>query len=154
MKRFLIAFALLGFVTFSAQAQSCCSKGKSASADKSEASCSTTEATKAASLDDSIEQRTDANTGKVSFVRRSVNAATGEASFEAVEYCSESKRFINKSPEKADCHADGKASATSGKSKSKKDCCEGGDKGGAGCAKDSKSKASSTSVKLSKTSSN
>ncbi len=135
MKRILFVFALVSFAAFAAQAQSCCSKGtaKSASADKSEAACSD-DAIKAASMDDSIEQRTDANTGKVTFVRRTVDASTGEANYAPVEYCTETKKFINQSPEKASCHGDSKASA------GKAGCC----------SKEGSAKTSSTSVKLSK----
>lgn len=133
MKRILFVFALVSFAAFAAQAQSCCSKGaKSASADKSEAAC-TNDAAKAASMDDSIEQRTDANTGKVSFVRRTVDASTGEASYVPVEYCTETKKFINQSSEKsAACCTDSKGS--------KAGCC----------SKEGSAKSSSTSVKLSK----
>jgi hypothetical protein len=134
MKRILFVFALVSFAAFAAQAQSCCSKGtaKSASAGKSEAAC-TNDAIKAASMDDSIEQRTDANTGKVTFVRRTVDASTGEANYAPVEYCTETKKFINKSSEKsAACCTDSKGS--------KAGCC----------SKPGSAKASSTSVKLSK----
>lgn len=145
MKRFLLAFALLGFVSFAAQAQTCCAKaGKTASGVKSEASCSssTSEAFKAASLDDSIEQRVDNTTGKVSFVRREVDASTGHASYVPVEYSTETKRFVNQAPEmKADCHKEGKTAA----------CCANGT--GACCTKESSSKTSSTSVKLIKSTS-
>lgn len=135
MKRILLAFTLVAFAAFAAQAQSCCSKGgaKSASAEKSEGACSS-DVLKAASLDDSIEQRIDAQTGKVSFVRRTVDASTGEASYVPVEYCGETKKFINQSSK-------GKSAA----------CCSDPNGGHAGCcSKEGSSKTSSTSVKLTK----
>ncbi|MBK7410297.1 MAG: hypothetical protein IPL49_07625 [Saprospirales bacterium] len=154
MKRILLVFALIGFASFAVQAQSCCDKGAkgTSSAAKSEASCSQSAAVKAASLDDSIEQRVDENSGKVSFVRRTVNASTGEASFIPVEYCSESKAFKTVDSEKASCHGDAKASTTSATGAKAACCADGkGKEGAACCAKDSKAKTSSTSVKLNKT---
>jgi hypothetical protein len=134
MKKLFFVLALVGFASFAAQAQSCCAKGAkgaSASADKTEASCSTSAADKAASLDDSIEKRVDEASGKVSFVRRTVNAASGESTYAPVEYCSESNAFVSKSGDKKACCADGKKS-----------------EGGACCSKESKSKASKTSAAL------
>lgn len=156
MKRILLVFALIGFASFAVQGQSCCDKGaKKTSSVKSEASCSQSAAAKAASLDDAIEQRVDENSGKVSFVRRSVDASTGEASFIPVEYCSESKAFKTVEAEKASCHGDAKASATSATGAKAACCADGkgktaGKEGAACCAKDSKAKTSSTSVKLNK----
>jgi hypothetical protein len=135
MKKLFFVLALVGFASFAAQAQSCCSKGAkgaSASADKTEASCSTSAADKAASLDDSIEKRVDEASGKVSFVRRTVNAASGESTYAPVEYCSESNAFVSKSGDKKACCTDGK------KSKGDAACC----------SKESKSKASKTSAAL------
>lgn len=147
MKRFLLAFALLGFVSFAAQGQSCCAKAGKTAGVKSDISCSSSssnsEAFKAASLDDSIEQRVDNTTGKVSFVRREVDASTGQATYVPVEFSSETKRFVNQAPEmKADCHKEGKTTAA---------CCANGT--GACCTKESSSKTSSTSVKLIKSTS-
>ena len=162
MKRFLLAFALIAFASFAVQAQTCCKSAKGTKA-KSEASCSQSAAVKAASLDDAIEKRVDENSGKVSFVRRTVDAATGEAAFTPVEYCTESKRFINQAPEKTSCHGAAKASTTSADAKKASctgaanaknaSCCADGKKvsskdGAACCTKDSKAKTSTTSVKL------
>jgi hypothetical protein len=157
MKKILLAFALISFAAFTAEAQTCCSKGKSASADKTEASCTSSAAAKAAAIDENIEERVDAQTGKATYVRRTVDAATGEAAYTPVEYCSDSKRFINQSPQKegkASCHDGEKA----GKTSSAEGCCS--SKEGAAkktssssascCSKDKASKASSTSVKLTK----
>ena len=141
MKRILLAFALIGFASFAVQAQSCCSKAAKGTSAKTETSCSESAAVKAASLDESIEQRVDANTGKVSFVRRSVTA-TGDASYTPVEYCSESKSFKEVSAEKASCHEGAKAGTTSADGAKPACCAEG---------KASKTKTSSTSVKLNKT---
>ncbi|MCB9284954.1 MAG: hypothetical protein H6563_12830 [Lewinellaceae bacterium] len=144
MKRILFVFALIGFASFAVQAQTCCSKAAKGTSAKTETSCSESAAVKAASLDDSIEQRVDANTGKVSFVRRSVDASTGEATYIPVEYCNESKSFKTAAAEKASCDKEG----------AKAGCCaegKAGSAGGACCAKDSKAKSSSTSIKLNKT---
>ena len=143
MKKFLFAFALLGLTSFAVQAQTCCSKaGKNASNAKSEASCHESDAAStAASLDDSIEKRVDGTTGKVTFVRRSVDANSGQATYIPVEYNTETKRFVNQSPEtKAECVKEGKTSA----------CCANGSSGQGGtcCTKESSSKTSATSVKL------
>ena len=156
MKKFLLLFALVGFASFAVQAQTCCSK--SAKGATSEASCSSSAAAKAASLDDSIEKRVDNNTGKVTYVRRSVDASTGQATYIPVEYSAETKQFVNESPvkkadcskeEKAGCHGEGKASTTSADSKTPACCANGtATSGSACCTKESSSKTSSTSVKL------
>jgi len=148
MKKFLFVFVLLGFTSFALQAQSCGSKeAKTTSSAKMDACCSSTAAATAASLDDSIEKRVDKKTGNVSYVRRTVEASTGKATFVPVEYNAETKQFVNQSPdkkaecskeEKAACHGAGKASTTSADGK-KPACCENST---ASCCKDSGSKSS------------
>ena len=156
MKKILLVFALIGFAAFAAEAQSCCSKGKSASADKTEASCTSSAAAKAAAIDENIEERVDAQTGKATYVRRTVDAASGEASYTPVEYCSESKRFINQAPQKeakASCHDGekaGKTSSAAGCCSSKEGAAKKTSSSASCCSKEKASKASSTSVKLTK----
>ena len=125
MKRITLFFALLvGLGLTSLQAQTCsksasaCSK-KSASMTASEkAHCagSAEAAAKMASLDATIETRTDEKTGAVTYVRKEVNPETGAATFTSIEYNSELGKFVNCSPK------EGKACC---KGADAKKCCSG-----------------------------
>lgn len=110
MKRLTLFLALvLGVGLSTAQAQKCskaqkaaCAKSQSAAVvDKGHCSGSADAAAKLASLDDSIESRTCATSGNVSYVRKVVNQDTGEASFTDVTYDSELGKFVNVSPSAA-----------------------------------------------------
>ena len=140
MKKFLLFFAFCGLVSLTAQAQDCHGADKSATTSVEKASCSSTAAAKAASLDESIESRTDAESGKVTYVRKDVCAASGKVSYTEVEYCTKSAKFVNVSPEeKAGCCSSKGAKASSASSKTPA-CC-------AGKAKASKTSTSSCTGK-------
>lgn len=149
MKKLFVLFAFLGLVSFSANAQKCnpaaCKKGtKMTSVDAKETNEA---AVKLASLDESIETRTCATSGKVSFVRKDVCAASGKVSYTDVEYCTKSAKFVNVSPSaKASCTKKAAASCGAAKGASakqvsaegtaKKGCCGGANAAaGACCAK-------------------
>ena len=144
MKKLFMLFAFIGLVSAtSVNAQTCCSKSKTASAE-----C-TAAAAKAATLETDIEKRMVEATGEVYYVRKVVNSDTG-TSYVNVEYNSDSKKFVNVSPthtsdsaaKPASCSKESNATATSGKSAS---CCS-KDKGA--CTKKS---ASTTAVKKTST---
>ena len=108
MKKITLFFALLvGIGMTSVQAQSC-KKSASACASKSsvvmtgnKAHCgsATTAAAQLASMDESIETRTCAKSGNVSYVRKETNPETGNVIFTSVEYNSELGKFVNMSPD-------------------------------------------------------
>ena len=117
MKKLFMLFAVIGlFSATSVNAQTCCSKSKTASA-----ACTAAAAT-AASLDTDIEKRMSEETGAVFYVRKVVNSDSG-TTYTNVEYNSDTKKFVNVSPTgttaaKASCCSKGKgstATATSGK---------------------------------------
>lgn len=135
MKKLFVLFAFLGFVSFSATAQSCnpaaCKKAhKTSSVDATQSNAA---AVKLASLDKTIETKTCATSGKVSFTRKNVCATSGKVSYTDVEYCSKSAKFVNVSPSakascsktKASCSAAKGASAkqVSAEAAPKKACC-------------------------------
>ena len=174
MKKLLILFAFLGFVAINADAQSCTSAKKttSASCTKDKASCTSTAAAKAASLDENITKRVS-KTGEVVYVKKSVCGTSGKVSYTAVEYCTKSNKFVNVSPkEKASCSSSKagavKTSATtkgekaaccsSGKAKTTSaSCCAGGKKTSCDSKKTSTEKTSTSSdskVKLVKNEAN
>lgn len=96
MKKLLMLVAFLGLVNM-AQAQ--CTKSAKTAGTKSACCAKTTAAAaKAASLDESIEQRVCEKSGKVSFVKKSVCETSGNVSFADVEYCTKSEKFVNVSP--------------------------------------------------------
>ncbi len=161
MKKLFFLFAFLGLVSFAANAQSC-KYAKKAKGEKSTCVKSQKAAASAALIDDAIESRTCAKSGKVSYVRKVVNNETGAVSYQDVEYCTKSKKFINASPAgmkatctksaKASCSKSAKATKASMSAKgAKKACCTGKDKA-ACCAGKSKkvknTKASQSKVKL------
>jgi len=105
MKKLFVLFAFLGMVSL-AQAQ-CTKSAKSTTASKGKTSCAVTAkaAATAASLDDSIEKRECAKSGKVSYVKKSTCAKSGNVSFTNVEYCTKSKKFVNMSPSQMEAGA-------------------------------------------------
>jgi|GEM_PF-1256272 len=142
MKKFILLFAFFGAVALvNVNAQCHGSKASTAAAttEEGKAACgSKAGLAKTVSLEEGIEERTDAQTGKVSYVRKEVNAESGKVSYTAVEYCSKSGKFTNVSPSKKSCCAgEGKASKVSN---DKKACAEGAS---AGCC-DKKGKSASS----------
>jgi hypothetical protein len=150
MKQLLVLFALVAFCGLNATAQDCSySKNANAKVDKTHCKATAAAAAKLASMDENIESRTCPQSGKVSYVRKSVCSTSGKVSFTDVEYCSKSAKFINVSPsKKQNCikgdaqkaSQDVKATKVSSTSKAKKNCA-------ASCAKPctgSKAKAEAT----------
>ena len=103
MKKLLLAFAFLGCLGLvNVNAQSCSGK-KTAGVEK--AACSKTcaktaaAAAKLASLDESIEAKTCAKSGNVSYYQKSTCAKSGKTSLTEVKYCTTSQKFVNVSPD-------------------------------------------------------
>ncbi len=138
MKKVIFSLFFCSFLVLGANAQkaSCsktCTKGSSASACTAKApgssaaltsdSETTAAASKLASMDASIEKRTDATTGVVTYVRKETCAHSGSVSYADVSYDATSNTFVNVSPMKMEEGAKtGKASCTSGASAGKS-CC-------------------------------
>ncbi|MCB0588934.1 MAG: hypothetical protein KDD06_26835 [Phaeodactylibacter sp.] len=100
MNRFFLLTFLFPFL-FAVNARSQhCSYSKTA---KAQALPQPTMVAEAAAQDENIEQRVDPGTGRTTYVRRSVCAATGKVSYTPVEYCSKSGRFVNISPREQHC---------------------------------------------------
>lgn len=123
MKKLFFLFAFLGVFSLAANAQSCPYSKTAAKSDK--VVCSKTAAAKAASLDNSIEARTCAKSGSVSYVKKSVCAKSGKVSYSDVEYCTKSAKFVNVSPKamgaKKSCDP---AACAKGKTVSNKKSCD------------------------------
>ncbi|MEM1320337.1 MAG: hypothetical protein AAGG75_08770 [Bacteroidota bacterium] len=129
MKKLFLLFTFLGFVCFTANAQQCSKKSVAAKGEKAGCCAATAKAAaKLATLEDNIESRTCAKSGKVSYVRKDVCPMSGKVSYADVEYCTKSQKFVNVSPssahatqvstevtQKASCTAK-KAACTKGKS--------------------------------------
>ncbi len=139
MKKVIFSLFFCSFLVLGANAQkaSCsktCTKGSSASACAAKApgsaaltsdSETNAAAMKLASMDASIETRTDATTGNVTYVRKETCAHSGSVSFADVNYDATSNTFVNVSPMKMEEGAKtGKASCTSGAATGKS-CCAG-----------------------------
>ncbi len=94
MKKFLFLLAFVCFAFMSnVQAQSC-HGAKSAKAEGKSCHSKEMAAAKAAAMDESIESRTCAATGKVSYVRKKVCPHSGNVSYADVEYDAEAGRFV------------------------------------------------------------
>ncbi|HMQ46676.1 MAG TPA: hypothetical protein PKA00_04000 [Saprospiraceae bacterium] len=158
MKGIMLTLAFLGvFALTSVQAQSCSKTQSTANASCCAKSSADGAAAQAASLDNTIQRRVNAETGEVTYVRKTVCETSGKTSYDQVEYCTKSAKFINVSPQKQNCTkpctegtAKG-ASATKVSNKStsccteaeKAACCPNGSKTGA-----SAKTSSNASVKL------
>lgn len=113
MKRITLVFAaLMAFGLTGLQAQSCAKMKAACAAKKTSVaqSCHGTSAAAAqlASLDETIESRKCEQTGKVSYVRKDADPATGQVVFTSVNYDAELGKFVNVSPTamKACCDKD------------------------------------------------
>ena len=101
---FLILLVGVGLTTMEAQtckkSTAACSKKSTTVATSNSSHCggSATAAAKLAALDESIETRTCAKSGNVSYVRKETNSGTGSVIFTSVEYDSELGKFVNMSP--------------------------------------------------------
>lgn len=116
MKKLFLLFAFTGVVALAnAQAQQC---QASMANSGNHACCAKTAAAKAAALDNTIEQRVNAETGEVSYVRKVSYAGTDKVTYTDVEYCTKAGKFINVSPGKKSCCNKGAEGAGCEKSKS------------------------------------
>ncbi|MCB0703789.1 MAG: hypothetical protein KDC34_00705 [Saprospiraceae bacterium] len=135
MKKLMLLFALAGFFSLNMEAQTC-SHAK-ADADKASIEKQAAEAAAVAATEDaSIQARTSAATGQVSYVRTVMNTETGTTTFQEVEYCTRSGKFVNVSPsEKKACTA-GKSSCAGATATGTKaaGCCSSGAQAGACCS--------------------
>ena len=95
MKQIFFVFLLLGGFTVGMNAQSCQGTAKM---DKKACAAACAKAgamaaANAAAADETIESRTDADSGKVTYVRKDVCPVSGKVSYADVEYCTVSKAF-------------------------------------------------------------
>ena len=147
MKKFIFSLFFFSMMIVGAQAQkaSCaktCTKSSAASAAcKSQApgaaSVSTTdlnaEMAKVASMDASIETRTDPTTGYVSYVRKEKCAHSGSVSYVDLSYDATSGTFVNVSPMKMEGTSTGSGCSSKATSASGKACCAKGVADGKAC---------------------
>lgn len=132
MKKVIFSLFFCSFLVVGANAQK---SGCSKSCTKSAAACtvkapsaadaeSNAAAVKLASMDASIETRTDAATGAVTYVRKETCAHSGVVSYTDVTYDAASNTFVNVSP----IHMEGAAGGCQGKatSASAAKSCHGG----------------------------
>lgn len=62
------------------------------------AQCTKSAAMKTAALREDIIERKDAKTGEVNYLKKTVNPATGNINYTAVEYCTRSGQFVEVAP--------------------------------------------------------
>ncbi len=148
MKKFLVLFAMVAFVGTMASAQStktctkskaactksktACTKSKAAEAKTVNAelpACPTAAAAKLASMDESIQAKTCATSGKTTYYKKNVCSASGKVSMKEVKYCSTSQGFVNVAPPSSEAKVL-KASDTK-----KKSCAKTCTKGKSSCSK-------------------
>lgn len=163
MKKILFSLFFFSLMIVGAQAQksSCaktCTKSAAASAackDKAPGSNTASVATiensaaaaKLASMDASIESRTDAATGNVTYVKKETCSHSGKVSFVDVSYDASTNTFLNVSPMKAAGTGVGCGSHTKGTATSGKACCASGASAGKSCCA-SKGAAAKTTEKV------
>jgi hypothetical protein len=134
MKKILFSLSLLLSLTFGVQAQhACCSKSAAAKGacemKVAEASIPIpseyqTAAAKIASLDASIEPRTNPVTGEVTYVRKETVAHSGEVSFVALNYDPNTSSFVNVSPTQVAAGANTQSCGSTSKTASAKSGCQ------------------------------
>ena len=107
MKKLLFVFAFMGMFAMVSEAQTkSCSKSCAKACEKKSASAEA----KAASMDPSIEARTETGSNETYYVRK-VNGTGGAVSYDKVEYCSKEGKFVNVSPKGKACCAKDKTGA-------------------------------------------
>jgi len=161
MKKVLFSLSLMLCLALTAQAQHAgCSKSCS---DKSKSSCEVkvadaatpipseyqTAAAKVASLDATIEPRTNPVTGEVTYVRRETAAHNGEVSFVALNFDPTTSTFVNVSPTQVAAKENTQGCGSKSASNSKMSCCAAGASSKSCCA--DKAKTASTSSATSTT---
>jgi|GEM_PF-1068144 len=155
MKKILLSLSLLLCIALGAQAQhadcskACSDKGGKSSCSMKVADASTpipseyqTAAAKVASLDASIEPRTNPVTGEVTYVRKETAPKNGEVSFVALNFDPTTSTFVNVSPTQVAATANTQSCGASTKNASGKSCCAAGASSKSCCA--DKMKSSST----------
>ena len=96
MKKLFLLFAFFGLICLTTNAQA---PTKEVKVEKKVCTATaSTPAAKAAALDKSIESKTCAVSGKVSYVRKSVCAVSGKVSYADVIYSPAAGKFVNVSP--------------------------------------------------------
>ncbi len=154
MKQILFALFLLSALTVSVQAQTpaCCAGKKSASCQAKVADASTsipadylTAAAKMASLDPTIEPRTNPVTGEVSYVRKQT-CHDGAVSYVALNFDPATSTFVNVSPSQVEQESKGAGCAPKNTSASGKSCCAAGAASKSCCADKMKSSAASSNT--------
>ena len=140
MKKILFSLCFFTFLAIGAQAQktSCaktCTKSTAAASCQTKAPSSTAttasgmSAAQLASMDATIETRTDPATGNVSYVRKETCSHSGKVSYVNVNYDATTNTFVNVSPVSgAGTGCGTKATSASGKS-----CCASGATAGKSC---------------------
>jgi len=135
MKKILFSLSLLVFLAFGAQAQHACCSKSAAGKSSCEAKVATTTpipaeyqtaAAKVASLDATIESRTNPVTGEVTYVRKETASHNGEVSFVALNFDPATSTFVNVSPTQVAAKENTQGCGSSAKSASAtKSCCAG-----------------------------
>ena len=110
MKKLFFFVAFFGLVAFNVNAQTCNKSAKTAktvSADELP-TCCVAAAAKLASMDDSIESKKCATSGKVTYFQKSTCPASGKVTSTEVKYCTKDKKFVNVSPSNKSAAVGGK----------------------------------------------
>src|SRR6186713_5760 len=158
MKKILFSLSLLLSLTLGVQAQhACCSKSAAAkgACEMKVADASTpipseyqTAAAKTASLDASIEPRTNPVTGEVTYVRKQTSPHSGEVSFVALNFDPNTSTFVNVSPTQVAAEANNTqgCGATTKTASASKSCCAAGASTKSCCADKTKSASTASSA--------
>jgi hypothetical protein len=160
MKKILFSLSLILCIAIGAQAQhmdcskSCADKGGKSSCEMKVAAASTPipseyqmAAAKIASLDPTIEPRTNTATGEVSYVRKATSPKNGEVSFVALNYDPATSTFVNISPTDMTAQtANTQSCGASSKNASGKSCCAAGASSKSCCADKMKSSSAASST--------
>jgi len=165
MKKILFSLSLLLCLALGVQAQhtdcsKSCSGAAKSSCEMKVASASSpipseyqTAAAKIASLDASIEPRTNPVTGEVTYVRKETAAHNGEVSFAALNFDPMTSTFVNVSPTQVAAEkANTQGCGASSKNASMKSCCAAGASSKSCCADKGKTSTASSTTSTTTTS--
>jgi hypothetical protein len=138
MKKILFSLSLLVCLALSAQAQhagcskACTDKSAKSSCEMKVADASTpipseyqTAAAKVASMDATIESRTNPVTGEVTYVRKETASHSGEVSFAALNFDPTTSTFVNVSPTQVAAKENTQGCGASKTTSGTKSCCAG-----------------------------
>ncbi len=159
MKKILFSIGLLLGLGLAVQAQhpdcakACAGKGDKASCQVKIAESQTpipadyqTAAAKMASLDATIEPRTNPVTGEVTYVRKETSSQNGEVSFVALNFDPATSSFVNVSPSQVAAESHPGVTCDHGKKCSGKSCCAAGASSKSCCADKTKSGSSTAAA--------